>query len=281
MDLFLAAGVGRETNDAANKVREEILATLYHSTDTQLAPLRDAWKTFLSTLCPLPYDDVHAVRKGGRSANHDFNLTFLADSAPILSVKTEFKHNARTLEKLPQYFSPAADKPYFPRLYADVFYDDFLDRACQVYPGVADLKPSKETYLRLVYNDTYDRHPFFRAFYDAETNGTREQYKQKQQVVRESIRTYLDTYGKDLDVARLSADIRERQTDKVFILWTLREFIKDTLQDDELEITHVERVKNGNTLIAVSKAGTRHNMLLRWKNHLGVMFPAWQISLTR
>lgn len=281
MDLFRTAGNGRETNDATNKAREEILVTLYHSTDDSLAPLRTAWTSFLPTLCPLPYDDLRTTRKGGRGANHDFDLTFLSQGTPIHAIKSEFKHNARTLDKLPQYFSPGADKPYFPRPYADLFYDDFLDRICQVYPGVGDLKPAKDIYLRLVYNDAYDRHPFFRALYDAETEGTRDQYKQKQRIVRESIRTYLETYAKDLDVARLSADIRERQSGKVFILWTLQEFVSDTLRDDELEITHVERVKNGNTVVAVSRAGTRHNMLLRWKNHLGILYPAWQISLTR
>lgn len=128
-----------------------------------------------------------------------------------------------------------------------------------------------------MYNNDYDRHPFFRFLYDMEHTG----YKQKQAIVSESIRTYLETYANHLDVARLSADIRARQSGKVFILWTLHDFIKDTLHDDEMEITHVEGVKNGNTIVAVSKAGTKHNMLLRWKNHLGILYPAWQISLSR
>jgi hypothetical protein len=48
-----------------------------------------------------------------------------------------------------------------------------------------------------------------------------------------------------------------------------------------MDLTHVEGVKNGNTIVVVSKAGTKHNMLLRWKNHLGILYPAWQISLSR
>jgi hypothetical protein len=91
----------------------------------------------------------------------------------------------------------------------------------------------------------------------------------------------LTEFSSTLNLSTLSSDIRERQSGKVFILWNLREFQSDFIRDDEMEITSVERIKNGNVLVAVSKAGTKHNMLLRWKNHLGILYPAWQISLSR
>jgi hypothetical protein len=282
MDLFLAAGTGRENNDSANKSRERILASLYNSVDVVLQDLRVKWRTFLQSLCASPYADVSVKIKGGRGANYDFEITFLSSNNTAVQVtRAEFKHNATAIDTLPEYFSPAADKPYLPRSYAEVFYDEYVDRICDVYSGLSDHKPDRTTYVRFVYNNKYDRHSFFRTLYDMETNGTRDQYKQKQVIVRESIQRYLEKYAKDLDVTRLTEDIRDRQRGKVFVLWTLREFVTDTLSEDELEITHVERIKNGNTIVAVSKAGTKHNMLLRWKNHLGILYPAWQISLTR
>lgn len=279
LSLFTTAGKGRGANDANNKAREKILAGLYWCTDAPLQTLRASWVPFLATLCDTPFDDVVIQRKGGRGANYDFAIRFLQGGSEVKQIPAEFKHNAARIDKLPEYFSPAADKPYFQRLYADVFYESFLGRICDVYPGLT--KPEKETYLRLVYNNDYDRHPFFRALYDAETSGTKEQYRQKQAIVKDSIRTYLADNVASLDLATLSRDMRERQAGKVFILWDLKTFAADTIRDEEMELTHVERVKNGNTIVVVSKAGTKHNMLLRWKNHLGILYPAWQISLSR
>lgn len=279
-NLFATAGKGRGSNDAANKQREKILVDLYHSTDPSLQDLRTKWRSFLPTLCSETYDDVFVKLRGGRGANYDFEISFLHGGACVKSIHAEFKHNAARIDKLPEYFSPAADKPYLPRLYADAFYES-LDDLCEVYPGLSAQKPDRETYVRLVHNDDYDRHPFFRMLYTMEKEGTKEQYTQKQTLVRESIRKFLDTYGSNLDLSALSKDIRVRQSGKVFILWTLTEFKSDSLREEEMEITHVDRVKNGNTLVVVSKFGTKHNMLLRWKNHLGILYPAWQISLTR
>lgn len=280
MDLFRGAGVGRQNNDANNKAREDLLLTLYHTEDPALQPMRESWRRVLRTLCSEPYNDVVLKKKGGRGANHDFEISFLREGVVVSVVKAEFKHNADKIDKLPEYFSPAADKAYIPRLYADFFYDS-LDRVCEVYPGLSQYKPDRDVYVKLVHNSDYDRHPFFRNLYDMEKAGTAAQAKQKQAIVRESIKAYLAEYAQSFDLAQLTQDIRERQSGKVFILWNLREFVVDSIREDEMEITHVERVKNNNTIVAVSKSGTRHNLLLRWKNHLGVLYPAWQISLTR
>jgi hypothetical protein len=280
MDLFQTAGVGRQNNDSNNKRREEMLPHLYHTQDPTLQELKIKWRNFLVTLCSEPYDDVIVKKKGGRGANYDFQILFLRSGVVVHEMKAEFKHNASKIDKLPEYFSPAADKTYTERLYADFFYD-YLDRICDVYPGLSQHKPEKDVYVKLVHNNDYNRHPFFRNLYDMEKTGTSAQAKQKQQIVRESIKAFLEEYASSLNITLLTEDIRQRQRGKIFILWNLHEFVADSIQEEEMEITHVERVKNGNTIVAVSKSGTKHNMLLRWKNHLGVLYPAWQISLTR
>lgn len=280
MNVFQGAGVGRHTNDVNNKVREDTMLNLYHTHDPALQGLRTAWRDFLPTLCQDPYDDVIVKKKGGRAANYDFQIHFMRGGQLVYDVKAEFKHNASKIDKLPEYFSPAADKPYTERLYADFFYE-YLDRICEVYPGLSEYKPERNAYVKLVHSNDYDRHPFFRSLYEMEKTGTPTQAKQKQQIVRESIKAFLEQYASCLDITLLTEDIRQRQREKIFILWNLRAFVADSIREDEMEITHVERVKNGNTIVAVSKAGTKHNMLLRWKNHLGILYPAWQISLTR
>lgn len=279
MELFKTAGKGRHTNDSNNKKREDFLIGLYHTTEPSHQVMRSKWMSFLSTLYTDAYDDVCLEKRGGRGANYDFDIRFLLNGVVVHEVKAEFKHNASTISKLPQYLSIAADR-YMPTLYAD-FYYDFLDRICDVYPGLLQHKPTKEIYLKLIHNSGYDRHPFFRSLYDMELAGTPAQTKQKQQIVRESIRLYLEEYANSFNLRQFADDIRERQTEKVFVMWNLSEFVVDSIRADELEITHVEKVKNNNTIILMSKSGSRHKLLLRWKNHLGVLFPAWQISLTR
>lgn len=280
IQLFENAGHGRENNDSNNKIREKVLVSLYNSTDPSLQTLRELWKMFLKTLCSEPYDDVSVRQYGGRGANYDFEITFTHQQKLVKTVKAEFKHNVNRIDKLPEYFSPAADKPYIPQLYADAFYER-LDSICDIYPGLNEFKPDRQTYIRLVHNDSYDRHPFFRKLYEFENSGTREQYNKKREVVRDSIREYLNQNIHNIDLQKLSKDIEERQSGKIFILWDLKGFRSDRIEQDEMKIEYVEGVKNENTLVVVSKAGTKHNMLLRWKNHLGILYPAWQISLTR
>ena len=36
-----------------------------------------------------------------------------------------------------------------------------------------------------------------------------------------------------------------------------------------------------NTIVCSTKSDTKVNMLLRWRNHAGILNPAWQISLKR
>lgn len=280
MELFRGAGVGRHNNDANNKARELLLFGLFHNDDPTVQYLRVLWKNALATLYSGPYDDIVVKKKAGRNSNYDFEVEFLYHNLVVFQVKIEFKHNAKRIDRLPEYFTPAADKPYLSRLYADFFYD-YLDRICDVYPSILQYKPERDVYVKLVHSSDYDRHPFFRNLYNAEKSGSATQAKQKQQIVRESIRDYLTEYAHTLNLTTITNDIRQRQMGKVFILWNLKEFVVDSIREDEMEITHIERIKNNNTIVVVSKAGTRHNLYLRWKNNQGVINPAWQISLSR
>ena len=282
MELFRQAGVGRQTNDANNTAREFFLMTLYHNQDPSVQSIRDEWNITLNTLCPVPYDDIEMIKRGGRRSNHDFEIRFLCNGAVVHTVKAEFKHNASKINKLPQYYDAPANKPYTTTLYADFFYN-YLDRICEIYPGLSQYKPTREDYVKLVHSSAYNRHIFFQTLYQMQNDGTALQASQKRQIAHESVKEYLKLYASTLNLEILSREIRERQTGKVFILWNFREFkfIIDSIRDDEMEITHIEGVKNNNTIVVVSKCGTKHNLRLRWKNNFGILMPAWQISLTR
>lgn len=280
--LFKSAGTSRGSNDDNNKRREAVLAILYNPPQDYLhasmdwAIMQSKWAAFLRTLCA-NFDDVKIVPKAGRGHNYDFVIQFLKEGGVIQSVNAEFKHNARAINNLPEYFSPASNKPYVAVSYAEYFYDNYIERLYAISGASPDIRISKEDYLRLIHQDVYSKHPFFVYLYENEGAF----FEAKRQLVRESITNFLNAYGSQLDVAALTADVKMRQSGKLFILWDCNDFYADKIRDDELEIEGVDSIKNGNVLVVRSKSGTRHNMLLRWKNHLGVLFPAWQISLTR
>lgn len=283
IDLFYSAGRGRSNNDINNKKREDILCILYdppreYANDPRWKSLSKQWREFLGTLCECDHDDVRLIKQGGRGKNYDFDIDYLQNGNVIKQVKAEFKHNASTLDCLPQYFSPADNKPYMPGSYAEFYYTHYLDSVCSLY-GIA--KPERTAYLKMVYSDNYSRLSMFEVLYTADKAGHDDRFEQRAKIVKESVEAYLRTNKDNLDMAKLSADIRDRQAGKVFILWDLKTFRADTIRDEEMDIVATEGIKNGNVLVAVSRAGTRHNMLLRWKNHLGVLYPAWQISLSR
>lgn len=275
MQLFATAGKTRGYNDKANKLRETILVSLstQQTTDPELQPISTQWNQCIRSLCPVPYDTLLCTKQAGRGKNYDFDIVYHKDSQLVHSVKAEFKHNARTITKLPQYWSPSADKPYLPVLYADFFYDNYID---EIQKFVSVPKPTKDTYLQMVHQDNYSIHPFFKALYDQEESF----YKQKQALVRESIAIYLANYGSLLDCVKLSEDIRSRQQGKTFLLWDKSTFHVETLTDEELDITGIHSITK-NKIIVATRGTAKHELLLRWKNHLGVLFPAWQISLTR
>ena len=286
IQLFKTAGSDRGSNDELNNRRERVLVYLYNPpteflNDPYWVEMSMKWKALLKELCAENYDAVTFKRMGGRSYNYDLEITFLLAGEPVKVAKAEFKHNAKTIDGLPEYFSPATDKPYFPVSYGDFFHDRYLDKICAISDKVQSLRPTKDVYIKKLYQPTYSADPFFKCLYEGDSDMKSEHYKRKQAITHESIATYLTENASSMDVKLLSQDIRKRQTGKVFILWDLKNFQIDTIKEDEMEIVGVAGIKNKNTIVAMSKAGTKHNMLLRWKNHLGVLYPAWQISLAR
>ena len=285
IQLFKTAGEGRGNNDDSNKKRENVLQKLYNPpveylADPYWAEMSTKWKEFLHTLCDKPYDTVNFKKMAGRGYNYDMEIVFLKEKAAACTVKAEFKHNANKIDKLPEYFSPAADKPYFANTYGEFFYDNYIDTMCGLTEKASALKPSKPDYTKHLYQADYKKNPLFECLYGEEALSN-EFKKRKKAVVDDSINKYLMEYLPTLNKKLLSDDIRSRQSGKVFILWDLKNFQKDSLSDDEMEIVSATEIKNKNTILAVSKSGTIHEMLLRWKNHAGILYPAFQIKLRR
>jgi hypothetical protein len=74
--------------------------------------------------------------------------------------------------------------------------------------------------------------------------------------------------------------LSNEQTQKVFVMWKSEKFTTDRIYiGRQLEY---KGVKNNNTIVVEDVEQVQeYHLLLRWKNHKGVLNPAWQISLNK
>lgn len=290
-------GRGRDSNDSNNKVREQLLSELLTDSvsgflaDPTYGPawikLRADWLAALTDLagrCGVgEFSAVSVKQAGGRGMNYDFAVSFMTAGGPVV-IKVEFKYGGKCVDALPQFFNAGANKPFHPTAYATHFYEHDLDKVMAVYELSADLKPTLADYLKFVYQNEYKKLPLFQALYDAEAaevGPERPKYKAKATLVHESIRAYLAAVAGATDLAALTAEFQRSQTDKHYLLYSDGAFHYDAIRPEELVAASVIGVRGDSLLIQSGCQTTQHSMLLRWKNHNGILFPAWQISMIR
>ena len=284
--MFMTAGVGRETNDKLNKKRENILKILHNPPEEYLLDqvyghywrdLSNKWNILLKKLCSSNYDNIKVKKLAGRKHHKDFEIKFFYKNSDVYTIDAlEFKHNCSQVNKLPQYLSQPEKTRLIKESYAEYFYDNYIDKICTLHNEL--VKPIKTDYLKYIYSCDYSKHTFFEKLLEVECIIK----KQKTIIVHDSIKQYLKTFGKTLNLTLLNELIQKTQQAKIFILWDLINFHVDTISKDELSIIDsIPELKNNNELIVTSKFGSKHHLLLRWKNHLGILYPAWQISLRR
>lgn len=296
-------GGGRGANDKNNKERERLLDSVLtntvHDASEEHGPawvaLRSQWDAALRSVGPAEATVVSVKGKGGRKWNYDFDASYTLPSSPSpVSIKIEFKFGGTTLSSLPEFFNPAANKPFHDRLYADFFYDgDYLDRICDLYNISRADKPSKADYLKAVHANT-SKLPFFARLKAAEeaevavevveegkTRKVRPLYEAKAALSHASIQAYLAAHSEATNLEALTAEFQRSQAGKEFLLYSGGAFHRDRLLPGELVAESVKGVEGDSLIIQTAVPTTTIKMLLRWKNHQGILFPAWQISLVR
>jgi hypothetical protein len=268
-----------------------------------------------NTNVPQPYTSYQIETKGGRKFNYDGIVKFYnhtnqgdqcdtttpdtttpATTTATASRKIEFKYGASNINGIPQFLSlptkfgmfrtdDAAPTPT-PK-YEVFWYQKYLDKyiACNSHLKCIESdthtppKPSLEDYLRFVPKTNYDVNPFFAHLKECETNFK----KEKAKVVNDSISEYLSSFGQDLDINIFTEKIKESQQDKTYILWgkDMKCHI-DSISQEEMSGIGFKNIKNNNAIILESSlTKTTYSLLLRWRNHKGILNPAWQISLKR
>ena len=274
-------GKGRGSNDGCNKRREAVLLSIVNET----APLNDpvhsaAWmqlaRLFKEALVTLGGDQgemISVKAKGGRGSNYDFLVTFAGNAIPV-----EFKYGAKGITSLPQFVSLAANKEFHNEVYAKFFYDNYLPQTAALYGLTV---PPEDIYLAEVHQNT-GTHAFFEQAYNAEKAAPAELNNKKSAIVSKSIAEFLSRVSSTTRLNALTAEFQRSQAGKKFLLFHNGAFYHDSLKPTELIAKNVIGVRNGNLLVVqTEEPGTTIKMLLRWKNHLGILYPAWQTSLVR
>ena len=124
----------RAGNDAANKIRERVLASLSKPPAILLAhpvygsqwrQVYEAWVLAMGRIAAssgIPeYDSLDSKSKGGRGAHYDLEVFFKKDGKVLASRKIEFKNGGSGITELPQFLSLQAKAPLFSVTY-DAFY---------------------------------------------------------------------------------------------------------------------------------------------------------------
>lgn len=279
----------RDENDATNKVREKVLKVICNPPKEYLESpefgnswriVQQAWNNALKTIAEkteIPvYTSTQINIKGGRGFNYDADVLYYNETNLVANRKIEFKNGGSSIGDLPQFLSLQAKVGLFAKTYDTFWYENYLDAYLACDADITQPKPSLEIYLKSVTSTKYTITPFFAQLKSRDLFFQ----KEKNDVVNTSITEYLTKYGHTIDIAAFSEKVKATQRGKHVLLWCKGAFCLDEILEEEMSGMSFDSIKNGNVLVL--KAGTtRVNLLLRWRNHKGILNPAWQISLKR
>ena len=149
--------------------------------------------------------------------------------------------------------------------YVEYFFDNYIEEISSIY----EIKmPNKDEYLKNIYSSNYKSLPFFEYLYKNEKNSI-DKFNKKGELVQKSIRIFLE---KDiLDIKYLNQKLIETQKNKFFLLWDTKKFHIDTIKPIELTCSTIKNIKN-NTIVLNTESKAEIHMLLRWKNHIGILY---------
>jgi hypothetical protein len=295
--LLFSSGSSRGGNDAENKRREQILTQIHNIRSNvpeyfndavygqQWTTVHEKWTNVIhqngpngpnGPVVPKGFSRFNVVQMAGRGHNYDFKIQYYdQNGSSIHEAHIEFKHNSKSISSIPQFLSLNINTDILAESYAGYFYDNFLSEYLACDDRFAEMnKPSKSEYVTFISRIKYDCHPLFQMMYDyEETNKA-----QKFDVVNRSIKQFLETHGPSIDLQKLSDKFALTQTDKTFAMWDMTDFQLFKFGEDDLLVKRFVGILNDNTILVESDT-YKFKLLLRWRNHKGILNPAWQISL--
>jgi len=292
IELFKNAGQDKSNNDEYNKIRENIIASLYdldsdYTSDPQYGAawtsLREKFTDSISYLCELPYSSVHIKQLGGMSYNYDFLLSFIDEGKNIVKdVKLEFKHNNSDVQDLVQFLE-LYDKDVKAKYelceisYAEFYYDNYLDNYLATDSELVGItKPPKDEYLKNVYDIKY-KNPFFQKLHERKGVET----KKKREIANESVKKYLESYASTFRFDKIVEKIKESQSGKVFLMWDCENFHTQTLDIENIAISGIKKVDDLYFDVSVEHFEYNIRVRLNWGNNNGLANPRWKFTFIK
>lgn len=257
-------------NDENNKTREEIILKIINnelsfekSNDNDLIFLEKRLKQVINEL--VLTNNYKLIKKAGRKYNYDFILINLNTNEEF---KLEFKFNVDNLISLTQFVSPSKPSIYFSSSYEEYFYDNYLPKICQLFD---EPLPDKEEYIKTINNNKPICVINMKNKYDLVSDINKEVKK----ITNLSIKNFLEI--SKFNLFKFSEYLLKSQYDKYYLLWK-NDFNLIKSNNDDYILTDIIGISNNNSLILKNKNGKFIKVLLRWKNGIGIAFPALQIS---
>jgi hypothetical protein len=276
----------RANNDLNNKLREAFFIacrmpgneTIFEDPiyGSQCVEIQSKFETKLKELGD--YNSYSIKQMAGRKYNYDFLLELEKDGQKK-EIKLEFKFNAKSIVAIPQFIQKNTTWELFDVKYHDHFYDgSYLTEIVALNDGssVSVPIPPKEEYMKHIMKTNYDCHPFFKFLKDTEESKKTE----KQTIVKQSIADYLAKYTDSINIDILKQTLIETQCNKEYLLYDPKtcQFHLDRVDIMDLDTLVFDRVERKNTIVLKTEKHEYH-LLLRWKNHQGVLNSAWQVSI--
>ncbi len=279
----------RNDNDSANKRRERVLEVLSSPPmeyledpvyGNQWQHVHREWITILKHLADQTgistYTTTKIVMKGGRCYNYDADVLYYDGLTLVGNRKIEFKNGGKCIDDLPQFLSLQTKFNLFEETYHKFWYDHYLDKYLECDTEIKEEKPSWQQYEKCVTSTKYNVLPFFAELKSRELF----HQKEKNTVVNTSISEYLKTYGHTINLSAFSEKVKMTQTDKHYLLWNNGVFCLDSLDHTNMSDMVYHSIQNGNVL-EIKAGNVIYGLLLRWRNHKGILNPAWQIRVKR
>lgn len=300
--LFLPSSIlpGRENNDKNNKIREDILPLLVNPnpefmSDHEYGPIWTDMSTkfnlTLSSLSSVNRDHSTLISNGGITNNHDYTLyCYDSNNTLLQSLPIEFKHNATSIDKLPQFLE-LTDKSIYddnkynmtPYSYAEFYYDLYLPKYIDIInrhrtPEKQSLLyiPDKSHYLKHVQNfKTTDE--FFLTLKQL----SKLQTSDKKDIVAQSYHEYLQQYAHTFSFEQLTDKLRSSQKDKIYIMWDYDKFNVEQMNMDNIILSRILPDSIHGAYFTIETHDFQFNLRVRinWGNTNGILNPRWKFTL--
>jgi len=283
IQLFKQTAV-RANNDMNNKLREAFFISCRMPGNETIfehpiygSECVDLRAKFENKLKELGEHDSYTVKQmAGRKYNYDFLLE-LEKGGEKKEIKLEFKFNAKSIVAIPQFIQKNTTWELFDKKYHDHFYDgSYLTEIIALNTDATIPIPPREEYMKHIMKTSYECHPFFKYLKDTEDSNK----KEKHAIVKRSISDYLTQHAKNIRMDIFKQTIIETQSNKEYLLYDPKtcQFYLDRLDIMDLESLVFDRVERKNTIVLKTEKNEFH-LLLRWKNHQGILNSAWQVSI--